>query len=140
MDQTSRPAPGASGSSDQPLGLLVGAMAGTLVLLGVVLAVIGAELLTPPAWMLLVVAAATAGAWTVAGLAPVRRPGAGGDGGLHPLVLVRAAVLEAPAFVGLALSFLSDPMNLTIYVLPALLAVAGLWLFARPGAVRARLA
>lgn len=139
------PRPDPSGTArhqtDRPLTIMVAAMAGGLVLLGVVLAVVGAELVTPPAWMLLVVAAATAGAWALAVLAPVPHAAATGAApALQSLVVLRAAVIEVPAIVGLALAFVAQPPNLTVFVLPALFALAGMWLFARPGAVRARLA
>lgn len=128
--------------SDQPVTVLLAAMAGALVLLMVVLVLVGAELTAPPLWMLAVVAVATAGAWAAAVLAPVPRtqlrdsPSAGA---LLPVVMVRASGLEAPAVLGLVLAFVSEPTNLTIYLLPALFSLAGMWLFARPGAVRARL-
>lgn len=129
-------------SSDQPLTMMVGAMAGGLVLLGVVLALTGARLESPPGWMLIVVLAATAAVWAVVVLGPVPRAGAGGAhpaGALQSLVLLRAALLEGPALVGLALGFVADPANLTIYVLPAIFALGGLWMFARPAAARRRL-
>jgi hypothetical protein len=126
-------------TSDQPINVVVGAMAAGLVLMGVVLALVGGRLVMPPAWMLAVVAAATVAAWAMVALGPAPRAGAGGAppaGVLQSLVLLRAALLESPALVGLALGFVADPVNLTVYVLPAIFALGGLWLFARPGVVR----
>ncbi|GGK63869.1 hypothetical protein [Ornithinimicrobium pekingense] len=125
-----------------PLSLLVASMAGGLVLLGAVLVLAGGRLAMPPAWMLLVVAAATAAAWIMVAFGPVPGTGAGGAppaGVLQSLVLLRAALLEGPALVGLALGFVAEPTNLTIYVLAAVFALGGMWLFARPAAVRNRL-
>jgi hypothetical protein len=121
--------------------LVVGSMATALVILGGVLVLIGAQLLTPPLWMLLVVLAATAGAWllVVAGPVPSLPDARTSTAGVvTPVVIMRAALLEAPAVLGLVLAFVSDPVNLTVYVVPALFAVAGMWLFARPGVVRSR--
>ena len=53
------------------------------------------------------------------------------EGLVQSLVILRAAILEAPAMLGLALAFVSQPMSLLPYLLPALFALAGLWLFAR---------
>jgi hypothetical protein len=128
--------------SDQTITMVVAAMAGGLVLMGVVLTLAGGRLVMPPAWMLAIVVAATAAAWTMVALGPLPRAGAGGAppaGVLQSLVLLRAALLEGPALVGLALGFVADPTNLTVYVLPAIFALGGLWLFARPAAVRHRL-
>lgn len=81
MEHTSSTHPGSTVPSDQPATLLVGAMIGGLVILGVVLAVLGAEPLVPPTWALLLLAVTTAGAWaTVAmvrtgGPATTVRPG-----------------------------------------------------------------
>jgi hypothetical protein len=139
-----RQTPGTAGdrtqAPDQVLTIMVAAMAGALVLLGAVLVIAGAQLAAPPLWMLLVVTVATAGAWALAVLPSASRSPGGGTPALQALVVTRAAALEAPALIGLALAFVAQPVNLTVYLLPALFALAGMWLFARPGAVRARLA
>ena len=140
MSQPPRTAGTSIQSPDQVLTIMVASMAAAVVLLGVVLAVVGAELASPEPWMLLVVATATAGAWAFTALRSVPRSPGGGAPAVQSLVLLRSATLEAPALVGLALAFLSEPPNLTVYVLPALFSLAGMWLFARPGVVRARLA
>lgn len=126
---------------EQALLFVVSAMAGAVLLMGPVLLVLGAELVSPPLWMLLVVVVATAGAWAATLLLPA--PAGLRDGDIdsvvHTLTLVRAALLEAPAMLALALAFVATPVNLTIYLVAALFALAGLWLFARPSAVRAQI-
>lgn len=124
----------------QPLNIIVLAMAGSLVMLGIVLAVLGAELTVPETWMLLVVAVATLGAWALVLLLPTTppRPGGSVSAAVQTLTILRVAVLEAPAILGLALAFVSMPTNLTIYLLPALFSLGGIFLFARPSVVRDR--
>ena len=123
-----------------PLAVVVAAMAGGLVMLGVVLVLIGAQLETPSAWQLAVVALTTLGAWALAMAAPVpRQSGMPLAAQVQPFVILRAAVLETPAMVELVLAFLSQPINLLVYLLPALFSLAGLWLFARPSVVARRL-
>ena len=139
------PSPGAArdthqGTSLRPVAVVVAAMAGGLVMLGVVLVLIGARLETPPAWQLVVVALTTLGAWALALAAPVpRQSGMPLAAQVQPFVILRAAVLETPAMVGLVLALVSQPMNLLVYLLPALFSLAGLWLFARPSVVARRL-
>ncbi|WP_130014295.1 hypothetical protein [Serinicoccus sediminis] len=127
-------------SALRPIAVVVAAMAGGLVMLAVVLVLIGARLETPPAWQLLVVGLTTLGAWALALGAPVpRRSGMPLAAQVQPFVILRAAVLETPAMVGLVLAFVSQPMNLLVYLLPALFSLAGLWLFAHPSVVARRL-
>ncbi|WP_131105278.1 hypothetical protein [Ornithinimicrobium sufpigmenti] len=132
------------------LNIMVAAMATALVALGVVLAVIGGELVTPDLWMLALVALATVGAWGLVLVLPVRLPRSnggdvrGGPGSPHgatveAAVMVRVAVLEAPALLGIALAFLSHPVNLLVYAVPAAFSLLGIWLFARPRVVLERL-
>lgn len=124
----------------RPLTILVSAMAGGLVMLAVVLALLGAQLETPETWMLLVVGVTTIGAWALALGSPVPKVAQSMPlaAQVRPLVVLRAAVLEAPAIIGLVLAFMSQPINLLVYVLPALFSVAGLLLFARPSVVAQR--
>jgi hypothetical protein len=127
-------------AAERALWFIVASMAFALVLFGVVLWLIGAELHMPPLWMLLVVIAATIAAWLLVVVSPV--PGSGrGTTALsvvQPVVLMRISLLEAPAIVALIFAFLAEPTNLTIYVIAALFALGGMWLFARPSVVRAR--
>ncbi|OLT45012.1 hypothetical protein BJF86_10180 [Serinicoccus sp. CNJ-927] len=124
----------------RPLTIMVGAMAGALVVIGVVLTFLGAEMAVPSTWVLLVVAAATLGAWAlVLVMPPPRAPqGASLAAAVSPVVVFRAAVLEAPAIIGLMLFFIDGP-SLLIYALPAIFAIAGMVLFARPSVVARRL-
>ncbi|ANS80584.1 hypothetical protein SGUI_3188 [Serinicoccus hydrothermalis] len=124
----------------RPLAIMVGAMAGGLVLIGVILALIGGVLETPSTWALLVVAAATLAAWALVLVMPVPRPSDGipSPAAVSPVVVVRAAVLEAPAILGLVLFFI-DRQTLLVYALPAVFSVAGMWLFARPSVVAQRI-
>ncbi|SOC55319.1 hypothetical protein [Ornithinimicrobium cerasi] len=127
--------------AERALRTIVASMALGLVLIGVVLVLIGAELLTPPLWMLLVVALATAGAWLLVVLSPVptaTAPGASTTAVVQPVVVMRTSLVEAPAILGLILAVVSDPMNVTVYVIPAMFALAGMWLFARPSVVQRR--
>lgn len=124
----------------QPVALLVSTMAGALVMIGVVLAILGAELVVPESWMLAVVAAATVVVWGLVLVIPVPRAQGGQSpaGLVQTMTVLRVSLLEAPAILGLALAFVSQPTNLTIYLLPALFALGGIVLFARPSVVRAR--
>lgn len=117
------------------LNILVGAMAGALVILGVVLIVIGAELATPEIWMLALVVAATVLAWGALLVLPRGRGQASPRLALQATVMLRVAVLEAPAILGFALAFVATPVNLLLYAPPAAFALLGIWLFARPGHV-----
>lgn len=127
-------------AAERALWFIVASMAFALVLFAVVLWLIGGELHTPPLWMLLVVVAATAAAWLLVVVSPV--PETGGSTStmavVQPVVLMRISLLEAPAIVALVLAFLAEPTNLTIYLVAALFALGGIWLFARPSVVRAR--
>ncbi|WP_298750334.1 hypothetical protein [uncultured Serinicoccus sp.] len=124
----------------RPLTIVVAAMGGGLVMLAVVLVLIGARLETPALWQLLVVGLATVGAWVLAVAAPIpRQSGMPLLAQVQPFVVLRAAVIEAPAMVGLVLAFVNQPMNLLVYLLPAVFSLAGLWLFARPSVVVRRL-
>jgi hypothetical protein len=116
---------------------LVAAMASGLVVIGLALTTLGAELTTPPGWMLGVLAAAVLGSWALVVVVLVPgRPGAAATIPAQALLMVRLAVLEAPAFAGLALAFLAEPPNLSTYLLPATFSLVGIALFATPGRVR----
>lgn len=128
------------GPALDPMAILVAAMAGALVMLALVLVVIGAELVVPEAWILITVAVATVAAWAMVILVPVARRGTSEEAVVSSTVILRTAVLEAPAILGLSLAFVSSPMSLLPYLLPAVFSLAGLWLFARPSVVRARVA
>lgn len=122
------------------LNLMVAAMAGALVMLGLVLVLLGAELVTPDVWVLIVLGVVTAAAWGGAALLPVRRaPGTAPAHTLRATVMLRVALLEAPALLGVALALVGDPVSLLTYTLPAAFSLVGIWLFARPRAVLDRL-
>lgn len=121
-----------------PMAIVVAAMAGALVMLGLILPIVGAEPVMPETWMLVAVGLATLAAWALVIFLPLPRRSPSREGLVQSLVILRAAILEAPAMLGLALAFVSQPMSLLPYLLPALFALAGLWLFARPSVVRAR--
>ncbi|GAA4883354.1 hypothetical protein [Serinicoccus chungangensis] len=124
----------------RPLAVVVAAMAGGLVMLAVVLVLVGARLETPDTWQLVVVGLATLGSWGLALAAPLPRPsGPPTPAQVQTSVVLRAAILEAPAMIGLVLAFVSQPLNLLVYLLPALFSLGGLWLFARPSVVARRL-
>ncbi|MFX0537795.1 hypothetical protein ACQBAT_10525 [Ornithinimicrobium sp. Y1847] len=129
---------GQHAAQDRSAGLVVATMAGALVIFGVMLAVLGAELATPEAWMLAAVAVFTLLSWGLVRFLPPP-PGAPQAGAVMPLVVLRAAILEAPAMIGIGLAFAADPPNLLVYLLPAMFALAGLWMFARPSVVRSHL-
>ncbi|WP_151526267.1 hypothetical protein [Serinicoccus kebangsaanensis] len=137
---SSSPAASTGPTDLRPLSIMVGAMAGGLVVMALVLWLIGADLEAPSAWTLLVVGVATVCAWALVLVMPVAR----GPGGtptaalVTPTVVFRAAVLEAPAILGLILFFV-DRQTLLIFALPALFSIAGMWLFARPTVVARRI-
>lgn len=113
--------------------ILVGAMALALVVLGAVLAMIGTELATPETWMLGLVVVATVAAWGAVLAPPQRRgPGSALLANVHTTVVLRVALLEAPAILGFALAFLASPPNLLLYAVPAAFSLLGIALFARP--------
>ncbi|QFG69040.1 hypothetical protein [Ornithinimicrobium pratense] len=119
---------------------MVSAMAGALVVMGVVLVVLGGELVTPELWALGLVILATVAAWGVVLMLPARRGSSGSFGpALQAMVMLRVALLEAPAILGLILAFLNNPVNLLVYALPATFSLAGILLFARPRVVLNRL-
>ena len=139
---SSQPDPFAPDENGRPhpwvrsLNIIVGAMAASLVVLGVVLVVLGAELAAPEPWLLGLVTLATVGAWgAVLAMRPTRQPGPASVAAVQTTVILRVALLEAPALLGLVLAFLADPLNLLLYVLPAVFSLAGIALFARPGVV-----
>lgn len=117
----------------QTLNILVGAMAGALVVMGAVLLAIEAELATPETWMLGLVVLATVAAWGAVLALPQR---GGPDSALlanvHTTVILRVALLEAPAILGFALAFVASPPNLLLYAIPAAFSLLGIALFARP--------
>ena len=125
MTSSQRPGP----SPDQSLSIVVASMAGGLVMMGLVLVLLGAELVVPETWMLGVLGAAV-----LASLAAVLlvRPR-----DVHSGVILRVALLEAPAIMGMALAFVSSPTNLVVYLLPAAFSLVAIWLYARPSVVRA---
>ncbi|MGO0576936.1 hypothetical protein [Ornithinimicrobium panacihumi] len=132
---------GPTSAGPEPLAIMIASMAGALVLIGVVLAVLGAELVAPPTWVLLVLGLACAAALAIVVLMPVPRaiPGQPVRARVLTTCILRVTVLEAPAILGLALTILGDPMSLLTYLLPAMFSLVGIWLFARPSVVRARL-
>jgi hypothetical protein len=117
------------------MSIVVGAMAGSLVAMGAVLGLLGAELATPETWMLALVTLATVAAWAAVLL--VLRPRGPGPSiaAAQTTVILRVAVLEAPALLGLVLAFLAEPTNLLLYLLPAAFSLLGIGLFARPQVV-----
>lgn len=130
------------------ISIVVAALAGALVIMGIVLLLLGAELVTPEPWMLGLVAVATVIVWGLVLALPVgpsrsRQVGSGSTGSLGPrvqaTVMLRVALLEAPALLGFALAVLSAPVNLLVYALPAAFSLLGIWLFARPRVVLDRL-
>lgn len=132
------------------ISIVVAALAGALVAMGIVLVVLGAELVTPEPWMLGLVAVATVIAWGLVLALPVKpsstdsgQVGSGPTNSLAPrvqaTVMLRVALLEAPALLGFALAVLSAPVNLLVYALPAAFSLLGIWLFARPRVVLDRL-
>ena len=125
---------------DRVQGVMVAAMAAALVLMGIVLPIIGAELVTPdPLWPLWVVLAATVLSYALVLFLPApRSPHGHPAAAAQTLLILRAAILEAPAILGFALSLITSPPSLLVYLLPAGFALAGIWLFARPSVVRAR--
>lgn len=120
--------------AQQALTVVVASMAGALVIIGVVLALIGAELATPEWWMLAVVGGASVVAWVLA--ATVKAPQTSAPAvAAQTTTILRVAVLEFPALLGMVLAFLSDPFNLLVYLVPAVFSLVGIWLFARPSVV-----
>lgn len=116
--------------------IYVAAMAGALVIFGIVLSFISTDLSTPEWWMLAAVGGLTVAAWlAVLGIRPQRAQGTPLPQRAMATLILRVALLEAPAIVGLVLFFVSQPFNLLVYLLPALFSLAGIWLFARPGKV-----
>ena len=126
-------------AGEQALVILFGAMASALVVLGVILPLIGHELVVPdPIWTLVVVLAATAAAWgavLILGVPRATTPASPAQR-VQALMILRLAILEAPAIVGLAFSFVTGPPSLLVYVIPAMFALAGMWLLGRPSVVR----
>lgn len=126
-----------SDGARRTLAVLVGSYALALVTLGVVLALLGAELASPPLWMVVTVLLATIAVWALAAVLPVSRAGSVASVTMR-LTILRMALLEAPAILGFALAFVSSPTNLLIFVLPTIFALGGMWLLARPSVVLAR--